>query len=679
MSARDELNQIIEFAGRPPKGVKTSGSVTKFISKHGGKLAAGAGIAAGVGLTVAASRHLEKQKQWRANAGDKDFLDLAGDLVVDKHGAMLPKNHPSVVGGNIQRLSARQQLDQIINFDAATMIADKLGKVAWGKIGQGALRYGGMGAIGGAVIGGAQGAANGDIVGGAASGAMSGGMLGAAGGALHSAGAFKGLMGTEEQIAARAAKKAAAGNAAAPAAKVAAPTTGQEGYRAAAQARMAGTDELKGSFSGNPAASNTSVADAIAANQAKTARAKGIAEMYGAKGAQSGAPASATQAADSMASRQGALGNRSVPQQPALGNRSVPQQPAQAAANVAQPQASGVQAGRRFKNADEAVRSPVNEDAWNKLDPNIRNRARGVANLHNDPGYQGDKTAAAARYHDMRERHGFSAREELDSIIQLAAWTRKEGKSRSGGLNEKGRKSYERENPGSDLKAPSKEAGNPRRASFCARMSGMKKKLTSSKTANDPGSRINKSLKAWNCSAREELNTILFAKKGGDYKRHWSQKKTDRKGKKKRADRGETPCECHTYSAREELEVIQFGNAMPDQLSDEQKTSLWAHLQKKGITKDRLRDTVLKMRKATAANQQLSARDQLNTILMGADVRPRDPMGRFDQAEDGAPNPQHMKVTYGTLAAGAAGGAAFQGGGMGLKALVEKLKAVKKK
>ena len=65
-----------------------------------------------------------------------------------------------------------------------------------------------------------------------------------------------------------------------------------------------------------------------------------------------------------------------------------------------------------------------------------------------------------------------------------------------GGLNEKGRKSYERENPGSDLKAPSKKVGNKRRASFCARMKGMKKKLTSAKTANDPDSRINKSLRA---------------------------------------------------------------------------------------------------------------------------------------------------------------------------------------
>ena len=80
-----------------------------------------------------------------------------------------------------------------------------------------------------------------------------------------------------------------------------------------------------------------------------------------------------------------------------------------------------------------------------------------------------------------------------------SAWQRKEGKKKSGGLNEKGRKSYERENPGSDLKAPSKKKGNKRRASFCARMKGMKKKLTSAKTANDPDSRINKSLRAWNC------------------------------------------------------------------------------------------------------------------------------------------------------------------------------------
>jgi hypothetical protein len=75
-----------------------------------------------------------------------------------------------------------------------------------------------------------------------------------------------------------------------------------------------------------------------------------------------------------------------------------------------------------------------------------------------------------------------------------AAWTRKEGKSESGGLNEKGRKSYEKENPGSDLKRPQPEGGK-RKKSFCARMKGMKKKLTSI----DPDSRINKALRKWKC------------------------------------------------------------------------------------------------------------------------------------------------------------------------------------
>ena len=60
------------------------------------------------------------------------------------------------------------------------------------------------------------------------------------------------------------------------------------------------------------------------------------------------------------------------------------------------------------------------------------------------------------------------------------AWTRAEGKSKTGGLTEKGRKSYEKENPGSNLKPPvSKETAKKspkaaaRRKSFCARMGGM--------------------------------------------------------------------------------------------------------------------------------------------------------------------------------------------------------------
>jgi len=93
-------------------------------------------------------------------------------------------------------------------------------------------------------------------------------------------------------------------------------------------------------------------------------------------------------------------------------------------------------------------------------------------------------------------------------VDEGAAWTKKAGKNKEGGLNEKGRKSYERDNPGSDLKAPSKKVGNPRRASFCARMKGMKKKLTSAKTARDPDSRINKSLRKWNCEYEPQGNLI---------------------------------------------------------------------------------------------------------------------------------------------------------------------------
>ena len=87
------------------------------------------------------------------------------------------------------------------------------------------------------------------------------------------------------------------------------------------------------------------------------------------------------------------------------------------------------------------------------------------------------------------------------------AWQRKAGKSKSGGLNAKGRASHNRAT-GGNLKAPvttkpsklkkGSKAAN-RRKSFCARMLGMKKRLTSAKTARDPNSRINKALRKWNC------------------------------------------------------------------------------------------------------------------------------------------------------------------------------------
>jgi hypothetical protein len=86
-------------------------------------------------------------------------------------------------------------------------------------------------------------------------------------------------------------------------------------------------------------------------------------------------------------------------------------------------------------------------------------------------------------------------------------WTRKEGQNPKGGLNEKGRAAYNKAND-ANLKAPQPEGG-ARRDSFCARMSGMKKKLTSAKTANNPDSRINKALKAWKCKDGRTIKKLV--------------------------------------------------------------------------------------------------------------------------------------------------------------------------
>lgn len=80
------------------------------------------------------------------------------------------------------------------------------------------------------------------------------------------------------------------------------------------------------------------------------------------------------------------------------------------------------------------------------------------------------------------------------------AWQRKEGKNASGGLNEKGRKSYEAANPGSDLKAPVKAGNNPRRASFLARMGNM----PGPEYKDGKPTRLLLSLQAWGASSKAD-------------------------------------------------------------------------------------------------------------------------------------------------------------------------------
>jgi len=147
------------------------------------------------------------------------------------------------------------------------------------------------------------------------------------------------------------------------------------------------------------------------------------------------------------------------------------------------------------KSAYISATSPEALRSTKELNPSLDTAIQGLAKNPND------FTKSKKYVNASIERIG-------NLITEVAAWQRKEGKNPSGGLNKKGVESYRRENPGSKLKTavttkPSKlkkgsKAAN-RRKSFCARMGGMKKSRTSEKTANDPNSRINKSLRKWNC------------------------------------------------------------------------------------------------------------------------------------------------------------------------------------
>jgi len=79
-------------------------------------------------------------------------------------------------------------------------------------------------------------------------------------------------------------------------------------------------------------------------------------------------------------------------------------------------------------------------------------------------------------------------------MAKSPAWQRKEGKNPSGGLNAKGRASYNKAT-GGNLKAPQPEGG-PRKKSFCARMSGVKGPM---KKPNGKPTRKALALRKWKC------------------------------------------------------------------------------------------------------------------------------------------------------------------------------------
>jgi len=89
-------------------------------------------------------------------------------------------------------------------------------------------------------------------------------------------------------------------------------------------------------------------------------------------------------------------------------------------------------------------------------------------------------------------------------MSKTPAWTRKAGKNPKGGLNAKGRASYK----GGTLKAPVKSGDNPRRASFLARMGGMRGPERDSK---GKPTRLLLSLKAWGASSKADAKSKAAA------------------------------------------------------------------------------------------------------------------------------------------------------------------------
>ena len=109
----------------------------------------------------------------------------------------------------------------------------------------------------------------------------------------------------------------------------------------------------------------------------------------------------------------------------------------------------------------------------------------------------------------------------------------KHNHKRAGGMSDKSVSVYRREHPGSHIqtavtKSPSKiKKGSKdakRRASFCARMKGMKKHRTGAKTARDPNSNINKSLRRWHCESVEDLQQlVMIAEQKINEAKNWKQ------------------------------------------------------------------------------------------------------------------------------------------------------------
>jgi len=127
-------------------------------------------------------------------------------------------------------------------------------------------------------------------------------------------------------------------------------------------------------------------------------------------------------------------------------------------------------------------------------------------------------TVSNDKLNSVAEQIGNPNISDEEDLDEGETWA-KHNNPRAGGMSKKSVSSYRRSHPGSKIQTavttkPSKlkkgSKAAKRRASFCARMRGMKKHRTGAKTAHDPNSNINKSLRRWHCESIEELHELVM-------------------------------------------------------------------------------------------------------------------------------------------------------------------------
>jgi hypothetical protein len=130
----------------------------------------------------------------------------------------------------------------------------------------------------------------------------------------------------------------------------------------------------------------------------------------------------------------------------------------------------------------------------------------------------GREGAGEQKLDTIRDKYNRYDESIEQDVAEGETWA-KHNNPRAGGMSKKSVKSYRRSNPGSKIQTavttkPSKlkkgSKAAKRRKSFCARMKGMKKHRTGAKTARDPNSNINKSLRRWNCESVEQLQELVM-------------------------------------------------------------------------------------------------------------------------------------------------------------------------